>query len=75
MEGLELTVPQCRFVAAVRERNPQAQVTLHRRRTGVIVEVRCGRRCELARVDVFGRVHHDHHIRPAAARLAPSRAA
>jgi hypothetical protein len=75
MEELELTVPQCRFIAAVRDRNPEAIVILHRSRAGVIVEVRAGRRCELARVDGFGRVRHDTHLRPAAQRLAPPRAA
>jgi hypothetical protein len=67
-EGLELTVPQCRFVARLRERNPSADVILHPTRAGVIVEVREGRRCELARVDVFGRVHPDHSLRTAVAR-------
>jgi hypothetical protein len=64
MEPLELTVEQCRFIAAVRARNPRADVRVHRTRAGVILEVREGRRVELARVDTFGQVRHDRHVRP-----------
>jgi len=77
MDALELTVAQCRFVAAVRARNPRADVILHRTRAGIIVEVRAGRRSELARVDAAGRVRHDRRVHTGAARLdaAPPRAA
>ncbi len=74
MEPLELSVEQCRFIAAVRARTPRADVRVHRTRAGVILEVREGRRVELARVDAFGRVRHDRHVR-APARLPTSRPA
>jgi hypothetical protein len=75
MEPLELTVEQCRFIAAVRARNPRADVRVHRTRAGVILEVRQGRRVELARVDAFGRVRHDRHVRTLSRLPAPRRSA
>ncbi len=70
MEPLELTLEQCRFIAAIRARSPRAAVTVHRTRGGIIVEVRQDRRVELARLDAAGRVRHDRHVRVAAARRA-----
>jgi len=66
MDTLELTVAQCRYIAAIRTRSPDADVIVHRTRSGVILEVRRGRRSELARLDPSGRVRHDRHVRPAA---------
>lgn len=63
METPELTVEQCRFIAAVRARNPRAVLTLHGTRGGLIVEVRDGRRVELACVDRSGLVRHDRDVR------------
>jgi len=68
MNTLELTVEQCRYIAAVRARSPRAQVVVHPARGGIILEVRQGRRMELARLDASGRVRHDRYVRVAAAR-------
>jgi hypothetical protein len=71
MESTELTVAQCRVIAAVRAKSPNADVVVHRSRSGVILEVRSGRRVQLARLDVFGRIRHDRNVRDALRRLAP----
>ncbi len=63
MESLELTVEQCRFIAAIRARSPRAVVEMHDSRDGIILEVRQGRRVQLARLDSAGRIRHDRHVR------------
>lgn len=63
MASLELTVAQCRFLARLRANLPGAAVTLHGARRGVIVEVRLGRRVELARLEPSGRLRRDRLVR------------
>lgn len=65
MDPSELTVAQCRVIAAVRARSPKADVIVHPARGGVILEVRAGHRVELARLDIFGRLKPDRHVRSA----------
>lgn len=67
-ESLELTVEQCRFIAAIRARSPRAVVEIHHSRDGIILEVRQGRRVQLARLDGSGRIRHDRHVRVGAPR-------
>jgi len=74
MDPSELTVAQCRVIAAVRARSPKADVIVHRARGGVILEVRAGRRVQLARLDAFGRIKHDRHVRDALRPAEPLRA-
>jgi len=65
MNPLELTVAQCRFLARLRANLPNASVTLHGARRGIIVEVRLGRRVELARLEPSGRLARDRVVRAA----------
>ena len=63
MAPVELTIEQCRTLARIRGRRPGADVRLHRTRHGVVVEVRRGRRVELARLGSSGEVEPEQRLR------------
>ena len=52
----ELTADQARAIASLRRRHPGAEVSVHRRPWGVVIEARRGERVvELLKADYFGR--------------------
>jgi hypothetical protein len=63
MAPVELTTAQCRALARIRGGRPGAEVRLHRTQAGVVVEVRRGRRVELARLGPSGEVERDQRLR------------
>jgi hypothetical protein len=62
MTPVELTIAQCRTLARIRDRRPNAEVRLHRTRGGVVVEVREGRHVELARLGAAGEVEREQRL-------------
>ena len=64
MAPSELTVEQCRTLARLRARRPDALVSLHAAGRDVVVELRRGRRSELARLDSDGRLIADRPLIP-----------
>jgi hypothetical protein len=62
MAPVELTTEQCRTLARIRGGRPGAEVRLHRTRRGLVVEVRRGRRVELACVNAFGEVEREQRL-------------
>jgi hypothetical protein len=64
----ELTVDQMREIVRLRRRHPRAELLVHHRPWGLIVEARRrGHAVELERFDWTGAVEHDHQIADAAA--------
>jgi hypothetical protein len=64
----ELTVDQMREIVRLRRRHPRAEVLVHHKPWGLIVEARrSGHAVELARFDWSGAVEPDHQIAFAAA--------
>ena len=60
----ELTLDQARQIAVLRRRHPGAEVRVHERPWGVLVEVRGGAQpVALERFEFGGRVVHDAPIR------------
>jgi hypothetical protein len=60
---LELTTEQARRIARLRRRWPQAEVRVHRRSWGIIVEVRAdGRTLALTRLDGTGAIEDEHRL-------------
>jgi hypothetical protein len=62
MDTVELSVEQCRTLARIRATRPDAEVTLHGTRAGLVVEVRRGMRVELARLEASGHVLRDQPL-------------
>lgn len=62
MDTLELSVEQCRTLARIRATRPDAEVTLHGTRAGLVVEVRRGLHVELGRLEVSGHVLRDRPL-------------
>jgi hypothetical protein len=60
---LELTTDQARLIARLRRRWPHADVRVHQRSWGVIVEVREGdRTLSLTALDGTGGIEDEHHL-------------
>lgn len=60
---LELTTDQARLIARLRRRWPRAEVRVHQRPWGVIVEVREGHRTlSLTALDGTGGIEDEHHL-------------
>jgi hypothetical protein len=65
--ALELTTTQARLIARLRARWPEADVRVHQRPWGIIVEVRrVGRTVSLTAFDGAGGVHADRGVADAA---------
>jgi hypothetical protein len=65
--AFELSTDQARYIARMRTVWPDADVRVHPRGWGVIVEVRrCGRTIALVAFDADGGVHRDAPLRRAA---------
>jgi hypothetical protein len=65
--AIELTTDQARYIARMRSASPDADVRVHQRAWGVIVEVRrAGRTVALVAFDAHGGVHRDAPLRRAA---------
>jgi hypothetical protein len=65
--AIELTTDQARYIARMRTGWPDAQVHVHQRAWGVIVEVRRAERAiALVAFDAHGGVHRDAPLRRAA---------
>ncbi|HMS73095.1 MAG TPA: hypothetical protein PKB03_08670 [Baekduia sp.] len=63
----ELTSEQARAIAFLRGRHPRAELLVHRRPWGVMVEARRdGRALELLRADYYGRCETEHAVPRAA---------
>jgi hypothetical protein len=63
----ELTIEQAREIARLRRRHPRADLVVHHKPWGIIVEARrCGHAIELARFDWTGAVEPDRQIALAA---------
>jgi hypothetical protein len=61
--ALELTTDQARLIARLRRRWPQADIRVHQRSWGVIVEVRDGdRTLSLTALDGSGGIEDEHHL-------------
>jgi hypothetical protein len=61
--ALELTTDQARIIARLRRRWPGAELRIHRRPWGVIVEVRdAGRTVALTRLDGAGGVEDERRL-------------
>jgi hypothetical protein len=61
--ALELTTDQARLIARMRRKWPQADVRVHQRAWGVIVEVRDGdRTLSLTALDGSGGIEDEHHL-------------
>jgi hypothetical protein len=61
--ALELTTDQARIIARLRRRWPGAELRIHRRPWGLIVEVRDGdRTISLTRLDGTGGVEDEHRL-------------
>jgi hypothetical protein len=59
----ELTIDQVREIARLRRRHPRAEVVVHHKPWGIIVEARCsGHAIELERFDWTGAVMLDQQI-------------
>ena len=67
MDERELTLPQAVEIHRLRRHRPDAEVTVHRRAWGIVIEVReSGRTVELERFDFDGTMHRDQRIDRAA---------
>lgn len=65
--ALELTTDQARLIARLRMRWPGADVRVHQRPWGVIVEVRhAGRTVSLTALDGAGGIESERHVAQAA---------
>jgi hypothetical protein len=65
--AIELTTDQARYIARMRAGWPDAEVRVHQRAWGVIVEVRrTGRAISFVAFDGAGGVHRDEPLRRAA---------
>jgi hypothetical protein len=65
--ALELTTDQARLIARLRLRWPDAEVRVHRRTWGLIVEVRRGdRTISLTALDGNGGIEGEHRVQRAA---------
>jgi hypothetical protein len=65
--AIELTTDQARYIARMRSGWPEADIRVHQRSWGVIVEVRrSGRTIALVAFDADGGVHRDAPLRRAA---------
>ena len=65
--AFELSTDQARYIARIRAARPDADVRVHQRSWGVIVEVvRGGRTIALVAFDAAGGVHRDAPLRRAA---------
>lgn len=65
--AIELTTDQARYIARMRSGWPDAEIRVHQRAWGVIVEVRrLGRTIALVAFDANGGVHRDAPLRRAA---------
>jgi hypothetical protein len=61
--ALELTIDQARLIARLRRKWPQADVRVHQRSWGVIVEVRDGdRTLSLTALDGSGGIEDEHPL-------------
>jgi hypothetical protein len=61
--ALELTTDQARIIAGLRRRWPGAELRIHRRSWGLIVEVRDGdRTISLTRLDGTGGIEDEHRL-------------
>jgi hypothetical protein len=61
--ALELTTDQARLIARLRRERPQADIRVHQRSWGVIVEVRDGdRTLSLTALDGSGGIEDEHHL-------------
>jgi hypothetical protein len=61
--ALELTTDQARLIARLRRKWPQADLRVHQRAWGVIVEVRDGdRTLSLMALDGSGGIEDEHHL-------------
>ena len=61
--ALELTTDQARLIARLRRKWPQADVRVHQRAWGVIVEVRDGdRTLSLTALDGSGGIEDERHL-------------
>jgi hypothetical protein len=61
--ALELTTDQARLIARLRRKWPQADVRVHQRAWGVIVEVRNGdRTLSLTALDGSGGIEDERHL-------------
>lgn len=59
----ELTADQARAIASLRRRHPGAEVTVHRRPWGVVIEARRAERVvELLKADYYGRYAPDAEL-------------
>lgn len=68
----ELSVEQTREIVRLRRRHPRAEVIVHRKRWGIIVEARRrGHAVELERFDWTGAVTPDQRVRPRRSELPP----
>ena len=67
MTPRELSTEQCRVVARLRARLPEAEIRLHLTRRGLVVEIRRGRRSELAHLDAAGVLVRERRLSPLAA--------
>jgi hypothetical protein len=62
-QDLELTTDQARLIARLRRRSPQAELRVHQRRWGVIVEVRDGdRTLSLTALDGAGGIEDERPL-------------
>ncbi len=63
MDERELTLPQAVEIARLRRHRPEADITVHRRTWGIVIEVReGGRTVELERFDFDGSVHRERRV-------------
>ena len=61
--ALELTTDQARLIARLRRRWPEAELRVHHRSWGVIVEVRAdGRTLSLTALDGAGRIEDERRL-------------
>jgi hypothetical protein len=64
MAPTELSPQQCRTVAQIRSCQPQAEMRLHDKPGGVLIELRRGHRAQLAFIDPAGALVPDQSLRP-----------
>lgn len=62
MEPLELSLPQCRALARIQARHPEARIIVHATAHGPVVEVRRGHQLALARLDAEGGLEPDRPL-------------
>ncbi len=66
MKPSELSLEQARTLARIRAFQPNAEVRLHDKPGGVVVELRRGHRAQAAFIDESGTFFPDDSLRPAA---------